>query len=355
LKKDALLHIAIIDLFITAELKDNPGLRGRPFIIGGEGGEIKKGLVIAASSEALAIGVRTGQSMRKALKAAPAITALLPRYEAYETLSEQFFAILGETASIVESFGLDAAFIAVNLRGETPEGQEGVYSAAKKLAAVLQARLIKKLGLHTAIGIAPNKPLARLAGLRAKKDGIKAVTKNESSAFMKTLPISSLPEVDRDAEKRLKAINMGTVEELSKTPLLFFEKNFGRFRGKIIYESSRNLGPVEVRPFFEAGGIGDEVTFEEGAKEASLIKETLYMLTEGLTLRLKAEKRLCRAVSIKITFSNFECLVRTLELEEETDSFNTTWDGALRLLEDTPINGKVLLIGLKLHGLTKKG
>lgn len=356
MKKENIIHIAGIDTFLDAELGANPALKGRPLIIGGEAGEIKKGDILAVSAEARALGLKPGRSMRKALKAVPEVTALLPRYEAIGEISGKFFALLRDSCPVVESFGPDEAFISKNLRGEAPEDHEEACTTAKKLASELQARILKDIGLHTAMGIAPNKLLARLASRRAEKDGITAVTKNEASAFIKTFPISNLPEVDREAQRLLKAINMGTVAELAKTPLLFFEKNFGKLRGGIIFESALARGPVKLEPFYEPNGISDEVTFEDGVTEASIIKETLYMLTEGLTPRLRAANDLCSAISMKITFSNFECLVNTLELEEETDSFNSTWIGASQLLEGAhlPHDRDILLVGLQLHGLRKK-
>jgi len=349
LKTTAIIHIAIMDLFLRAAIKDNPAIAGVPVIIGGENGEIKKGAIIAVSPEAMALGLRPGKSMRKAMKAAPAVAAFLPRYEAACAISDKFFLILKQTTSLMESFGPDEAFLSITQRGTAPGGDERVYVLADKLAAEVQGRLKSELGLHTLIGIAPNKPLARLAGLSAKKDGIVTVTKNSAPAFIKGLPIRRLPSMDKDGERLLKALGMATVEELSKTPLLFFEKNFGKSRGKIIFESARARGPVEVRPFFEPDGISDEVTFDNGPQGSSLIKETLYMLTESLTLRLKEAKRLCRAISIKITFTDFACVVNTLKLTEETDSFSSTWNAVLRLLEDRPIKGDILLVGLKLH------
>ncbi len=349
MKTTAIIHIAVMDLFLTAAIKDNPAIAGAPVIIGGENGEIKKGAIIAVSPEARDIGLRPGKSMRQAIKTAPGALALLPPYEAARSLSNKFFLILRETTSLTESFGPDEAFISITQRGTAPGGDERVYALAGELAAKVQGRLKSELGLHTLIGIAPNKPLARLAGRSAKKDGIVTVAKNNAAAFIKGLPIIKLPSMDKEAERLLKSLGMATVDELSKTPLLFFEKNFGKFRGKVLFESARARGPVEVRPFFEPDGISDEVTFDNGPQGSTLIKETLYMLTEDLTLRLKEAKRLCRAISIKITFSDFACIVNTLELTEETDSFNSTWSAVLRLLEDRPIKGDILLVGLKLH------
>jgi len=349
LRTQAIAHIAIIDLFLGAELLHDPGLCGKAVIIGGEGGVIKKGSVLTASKAALALGIRPGQSMRKAMKAHVGITAILPRYESVDELSKKFFAILRGANPSTESFGPDEAFIFVELRGETPEGGENVFTAAKRLAERLQAGILKETGLHTAVGIAPNKLLARLAGQGAKKDEVVVVTKNNASAFVKKLPIIAIPYIDRSAVKLLRAIKMDKMEELTTTPLLFFEKNFGRSRGRVIFDSVGGRGPVEVRPFFNPNGICEEVTFDEGVSDAALIKKTLYMLTEDLAARLKEGNDLCRAISVKITLNNFACIVKTKNIEEETDSLNTIREAASELLEDMPVKEEILLVGIMLQ------
>jgi len=244
-----------MDLFLTAAIKDNPGIEGAPVIIGGEGEEVKKGAIIAVSPEAMALGLRPGGSMRRAMKAVPGVAALLPRYDASRALSDKFFLILNETTSLMESFGPDEAFLSITQRGTAPGGDKRVYLLADKLAAEVRGRIEDELGLHTLIGIAPNKPLARLAGLSAKKDGIVRVSKNNASAFIKGLPIKKLPSMDKEGERLLKALGMATVEELSKTPLLFFEKNFGKSGGRVIFESARAwsavLNLLEERPIKE--------------------------------------------------------------------------------------------------------
>ncbi|MFQ5353630.1 MAG: hypothetical protein ACE5DR_01670 [Thermodesulfobacteriota bacterium] len=354
MSKYAFIHIAITDLFLAVELKENPRLRGLPVIIGTGAEGVKKGDVITASPEAGALGVRPGMSVRRALKAVPEAIVRPLRHEDSEEMSRGVFDIIGRSFKSVESFGLSEAFMARALRGAVPEDVSEGYAAAKKEAEAVQGRIRTRLGLHTTAGVGPNKLIARLAGLRAGEDNIAVVARNEAAAFVKTLPVSSLPGVERAVEKRLNDLGLGTVEEISKTPLLFLKKNFGSSTGAILYESSRAVGSEEIVCFQAEEGLCREVAFPGGVSGASLIKETLYRLAVGLAAELKAEASHASGVAVKVTYTNFACGVSSLELDEETDSFNSIWAGVTDLLGSTPLSGKIILLGLKLTGLTKR-
>jgi len=351
LRERAIIHIAIPDLILQTELRKDPGLEGRALIIGDEPGEVRKGMVIALSTEALEMGLRPGMTMRKARKTAPCVTARPADYGAVEEASERFFSILGLAVPLLETLGPSEAFLSkVEGNGKWGGGGGGgPYEEAERLVLMLQARISEKTGLCTRAGIAPNKPIARLAGSRAGQDSVKVVRPNHAVAFIKTLEMEDLPAMTREAAGRLRALGVNTVDELANSPLLFLEKNLGKDTGRIIHEVSHGRGPVELIPFHQPGDMSREVVFERGPATYPLLKETLYMLTEELTSRLKAAKRTCAKVSLKITLQDFACLVSTEELEEETDSFNTTLAAALELLENTPRHTKAILIGLKLH------
>lgn len=354
MRQEVFIHIAVNELFITAELKENPSLRGLPLIIGSETAGVKKGDVIAVSAPAAALGLLPGISVRRALKAVPEAELLPARYEAWEALSESFFQILREASQSVESLGLDEAFMSSVLCIAGPDGVEKSYEAAEKLASALQVRIREELGLHTAAGVGPNKLIARLAGLEAGKDGLKVVMPVDSAAFIKTLPLSILPDVDLAVEKRLVSLGLNTIAEIAETPLLFLTKNFGASTGKIFYESSQARGAKTIMPFYDEDGLSREVAFDKGLREPLIIKETLYMLAEGLTARLKAEGAAASGLALKVTFSDLRCEVTGLELDEETGSFNAIWAGVLELLERVSISGNIILLGLKFSGLKKK-
>ncbi len=345
----AIIHIAIPDLILQVELLKEPGLCGQALVIGDDPRDARKGNIAALSTGALALGLRPGMQMRRALKAAPGVTARTADYAAMEYASEKFLDVLGTANPLIETFGTDGAFLSMSARGEKVAGLDPLYPAAEKLASSLQDRVEEVTGLFTRAGIAPNKPLSRLAWLHAPEDGLRVVTENKAQAFIKTLDMEELPAMTHEAAERLGALGVNTVDELANAPLLFLEKNLGKDAARIIHEVSHGRGPVDIRPFYEPDTLSREVVFDRGPATRPVLKETLYMLTEELTSRLKAAKRTCAKVSLKITLQDFACLVRTEELEEETDSFNTTLAAALKLLEKTPGHTKAILIGLKLH------
>ncbi len=354
LSKEVFIYIAIKELFLTAELNANPHLRGSALIIGSGGAGLKKGDVLAVSAEAAASGLRPGMSVRKALKILPDVRLQSARYDLCEVLSERFFAILRESFKSLESLGLEEAFICSSLRGASAEGMEDAYRAAEKQTLELQRRIRTETGLHTAAGVGPNKLIARLAGLEAKKDGLVVVTANESSAFIKKLPLDSLPDVAALVKKRLTALGLNTIGDIAETPLLFLTKNFGESTGAILFESSRARGAGSILPFCDEAGFCDEVVFDKGHSDPLIIKETLYMLTEALTSRLKSEAALTCTVAVKFTLSDFKSVVSRSQLSEETDSFNSIWTGVMELLQSSVPRGNIILVGLKLLGIKNK-
>ncbi len=357
MRRQAFIYITVTDLFIAAELRETPRLRGRAFIIGSFAETVKKGDVLAVSPQARALGIREGMSVRKALKAAPEVIVCPARYDSFEALSASFFTLLGEASKRVESLGIAEAFMEIVLRGSSPSAssslvsnsEEDIYEAAGKRGAALQKTILRELGLQCTAGIGPNKFIARLAGSMAEAGGLKIVTKNESAAFVKALPLGGLPDVGVTAQNRLKALGLKSIDEITKTPLPFLIKNFGKYSGTLIYESAHGRGPQVVVPFFD-GGLGREVTFDKGVSEASVIRETLYMLTKELVSRLKAEGRLCSGLAVKVTLSDLSCNAASVELEEETDSFSSIWAAVTELLAAAPIEGRVVLLGVKLIG-----
>ncbi len=349
LREPAIIHMAIPGLMLQVELRKDPSLSGSAVIISDATGDVRKGLVAAASAEALELDLRPGMAVRRAMKTAPEVIVRRADYRAMEEASEEFFDILRSATPLVETFGPSEAFLSISGRGRQTEEPAALYAAAERLASALQGSVRTDLGLVARAGIGPNKPVARLAGLRATKSGPAVVTPNGAAAFVKGLEIKDLPAMDREDTGRLRDLGITTIGQLAEAPLLFLEKNLGKEKARIIFEICQGRGPMDIHPFHEPGTLSREVIFEKGPAARSLIKETLYVLNEDLTLRLKAAKKTCEKVSLKMTLRDFACNLRTEKLEEETDSINTTWRAALKLLENTPPHTKALLIGLKLH------
>jgi DNA polymerase-4 len=284
--------------------------------------------------------------LRQAKKLCPEAVFLPVDFAAYEEISEKFMAILRDFSPLVESFGLDEAFIEVMAE---PGGDP--YKHALALSSEMKARVKRELGLTASVGVAPNKLLAKMCSEVKKPDGYFVLEENEVEKFLRDMPVRRLWGVGAKTEKRLNELGIKTVGELARTPVSHIERNFGPTIGRSLHEHARGIDDSPVVTFYEPESMGREVTFEEDAADFYILKETLYALTEDVTARLKAAGDKARTVTIKVRFNNFKTLTRSETIEEATDSMNDIWGLALKLLEGVDLVRPVRLVGVKVSGL----
>lgn len=342
----AVIHIDLDSFFASVEIKKRPELKGKPVIVGADGDPSKRGVVSAASYEARRFGIKAAMPLRQAKKLCPEAVFLPVDFAAYEEVSEKFMAILRDYSQLVESFGLDEAFIEVTA---DPGGDP--YKHALALSSEMKARVKKELGLTASVGVAPNKLLAKMSSEVKKPDGYFVLEEREVEKFLRDLPVRKLWGVGAKTEKRLKDIGINTVGELAKTPVTHIEKYFGPVTGRSLHEHAKGIDDSPVVPFYEPESMGREVTFEEDAADFYILKETLYALTEDVTARLKAAGDKAGTVTIKVRFNNFKTLTRSATMDEPTHSLNDIWAVALKLLEGVDMVRPVRLVGVKVSGL----
>ncbi|MBW7957686.1 MAG: DNA polymerase IV [Deltaproteobacteria bacterium] len=342
----AIIHLDLDAFFASVEIKRNPELRGRPVVVGADGDPSKRGVVSAASYEARKDGVKAGMPLRQALRRSPSAVFLPVDFEAYERESERFMAILRDYSPLVESFGLDEAFIEL-----APAPGEDPFPLAIRLAREMKGRIRRELGLTVSVGVAPNKLMAKMASEAGKPDGFFVIEEAGIGKFLRDLPVRRLFGVGPATEKRLKDLGIETVGELARAPVRHLERNFGPERGKTLNEHARGLDESPVVPFHEPSSLSREVTFEEDASDLHIIKETLYELTQDLVRRLKDGRHKARSVGIKVRFNNFRTITRSETLETASDSQNDIRAAALRLIDSVDIERPVRLVGVKISRL----
>ncbi|MBI5826555.1 MAG: DNA polymerase IV [Deltaproteobacteria bacterium] len=350
MQKRAVIHIYLDAFFVSVEVKRRPGIKGRPIVVGADGDPEKRGAVSAASYDARAFGVDPGMTLKKARKLCPEAVFLPVDFESYEKESERFFSILMEYSPIVESFGLDEAFIEV-----LPHDGGDPFPHAIEIAGEIKKRVDGALGLSSSVGVAPNKLLARLAGEMDKPGGLYVLMADEAGRILKDLPVARLRGVGQKTGKRLNGLGIYTVGEISKTPLQYLERNFGSHIGKALYEHSRGIDQSPVVPFHEPNALSREVVFEGETDDQYIIKETLYALAGDIVARLKGLGCRGKDVAIKISYSDFETVSRSTALDTESDSLNDIWTAALKLLDASGPHKPVRLVGVKVAGLKGRG
>ena len=342
------IHVDMDAFFASVEIKKRPELKGKPLIVGGSGDPAKRGVVSAASYEARKFGVRSGMPLRTALRLCPQCVFLPVDFEAYENESERFMEILRSYTGLVESFGIDEAFLELRV-------EEGADAFKKTLEAArdIKKRVREELNLSCSVGIGPNKLLAKLSSDMKKPDGFFVIKEKEVARVLNPLPARKLWGVGPKTEKRLKFLGINTIGEIAKTPREHLESNFGQAFGRMLYEHSRGIDSSPVVPFYEPGSMSREVTFEEDTGDIYFMKETLYELAKDVVERLKQGGYRGKTVVIKIRYGDFQTITRSHTFEENTDSQNDIWTGALALFNKVDFQKKVRLVGVKVANLIK--
>lgn len=339
-----IIHIDMDAFFASVELKRRPEFKGRPVIVGGDGDPTKRGVVSAASYEARRFGVRSGMPLRTAYKRCPQAVFLPVDFEAYGRESERFMAILRGYTPLVESFGLDEAFMDVSDCPIPP----------LDIAREIKRRIREELGLTASIGIAPNKLLAKMASDMNKPNGFTAIKEKDIEKTLYGLPVRRLWGVGEKTERRLNELGIKTIGELARVPVQHLIRNFGDAFGRMLYEHSHGIDESPVVPFYEPNSMSREVTYQEDTRDLYLVKETLFELTKDVVNRLKDEGYKARTVTLKIRYSDFHTITRAKTMDKPTDSFNDIWAIALEILNKVNMEKKVRLVGVKVANLVGK-
>ncbi|MBI5286094.1 MAG: DNA polymerase IV [Deltaproteobacteria bacterium] len=337
----AIIHVDMDAFFASVELKRRPELKGLPVIVGGDGDPKKRGVVSAASYEARRFGIRSGMPLRTAYKKCPQAVFLPVDFEAYERESDRFMAILREYTPLIESFGLDEAFMDVT---DCP-------IPALDIAREIKRRIREGLGLTTSVGIAPNKLLAKMASDINKPNGFTVVMEKDVERFLSNLSVRKLWGVGEKTEKRLHELGIKTIRGLAKVPLQHLIRNFGVAFGRMLYEHSHGIDESPVVPFYEPNSMSREITYQEDTRDLYLIKETFFELTKDVVDKLKDEGYKAKTVTLKIRYSDFQTITRAKTIAQPTDSFNDIWTAVVEILNKVDMAKKVRLVGVKVSNL----
>lgn len=348
MNRRAVIYIRIGSFFSSVEALRRPGTTGVPMVVGSDGDPAGRGHVAGVSPEADELGIRPGMTLKKARQICPEALLVPMDLEAYEKTSDALMSLLRGFSPLVESFGLDEAFI-------EPEGAAGQDASvvALNMAREIKTAVRKSIRLTSIVGVGPNKLMAWLAGAEAPAHGgFFAIHGKETASFLRTLPVGRLPFVSPDLEKRLLDLNLKTVGDLSLAHISHLDRYFGKDVAALLYAQAKGVDKNPVVPFHEHGALCREAAFTQEVKDQHLIREALYALTEDISARLRAEGSKASSFSIKIGYAGFRTATGSVEFPEPADSLNDIWKGALKLLDAEAIFAPVRLVGVKLSVLT---
>jgi DNA polymerase-4 len=335
LAEPTILHADLDAFYASVEQRDDPSLRGRPVIVGG-------GVVLAASYEAKACGVRTAMGGARARALCPAAVTVNPRFSAYTEASKAVFKVFERTSPLVEALSIDEAFLDVR-------GLRHISGSPTEIAVRLRRQVRDEVGLAITVGLACTKFLAKVASGVAKPDGLLVIPAGGELAFLHPLPVERLWGVGRVTAAKLHAeglISVGQVARLGEDTLVAL---LGRAGGRQLYALAHNRDPRRVRARARRRSIGAQRALGRRARAPGELDASLMTLVDRVSRRLRAAGRACRTVVLRLRFDDYSRATRSHTLAQATTRTATLLRVARGLL--AAANAVIARRGLTLIGV----
>ena len=307
---EPILHVDLDAFYASVEVLKEPSLAGRPVVVGSGG---PRGVVMSASYEARARGLRSAMPSVRARRICPEAVFVPPDFEAYRTYSNGFREVLLSVTPSVEPLSLDEAFLDVS-------GSTLLFGDPQEIGRLIRTRVREQLGLVASVGIAPNKLLAKLASTAAKPDGQKVVPADGVLDFLHPLPVGALWGVGEKTAATLGRLGVRTVGELTSTPRAILERALGELSAQNLLDLANGVDARPVVPFEAPRSVSHEETYPRDLDAGEEILREILALSHRVAERLRAQGYRARTVTLKLRLPSFTTLTRSRTLPDPTDS-----------------------------------
>jgi DNA polymerase IV len=343
-KEAAILHADVDAFFAAVEQRDDPHLRGRPVIVGAW-------VVLAASYEAKAHGVRTAMSVARARRLCPRAIVVEPRMSAYAEASKAVYRVFDETTPLVEGLSIDEAFLDVR-------GLRRLSGTPTEIAMRLRGAVRERVGLPITVGIARTKFLAKVASGVAKPDGLLVVPPDGELAFLHPLPVERLWGVGPVTARKLRDLGLTTVGEVAQVSEATLIALLGRASGRHLHALAHNRDRRPVRVRRRRGSIGAQRALGRSPRSLDDLDAALVALVDRVTRRMRAAGRVGRTVVLRLRFADFSRATRSHTLPHATANTETiliTARGLLAIALPMIERKGITLVGVAVSSLEDGG
>ena len=336
----SILHADLDAFFASVEQRDDPRLRGRPVIVGG-------GVVLAASYEAKAYGIRTAMGGARARRLCPQAIVVPPRMSAYSEASKAVFRVFEDWAPVVEGLSIDEAFLDVS-------GMERSVGTPVEIAERLRRDVHTRVGLPITVGVARTKFLAKVASAVGKPDGLLVVPPDEELAFLHPLPVEALWGVGPVTSRKLRARGITTVRQVAFLPESTLVSMLGQASGRHLHALAHNLDPRPVHARRRRRSIGSQRAGGRAPWSPESVDADLVTLVDRVARRMRKAGRAGRTVVLRLRFADYTRATRSATLRDATASTDRILETARSLLsESLPVieHRGLTLVGISVANL----
>lgn len=334
-----IIHVDMDAFFASVEQLDNPDLRGKPVVVGGNR---ERGVVAAASYEARKFGVRSAMPGKIAALKCPGLIFVRPRFERYKEISGQIRQIFLDYTDLVEPLSLDEAFLDVT------ENKVNNPSATR-IALEIRKRIKDELGLNASAGISYNKFLAKTASDINKPNGQAVILPKDAEAFLEKLPIERFYGIGKVTAEKMKELGIHNGFDLKQYSVQYLTKKFGK-SGLHFYNIVRGIHLSEVKPNRIRKSLSAENTFSSDISDDEQIADALERIWEEVVRRMERSGIKGRTVTLKIKYHDFTIQTRSKTIEqflEPAKIKEIVWE----LWRQEPLVAAVRLFGIGISNL----
>jgi DNA polymerase IV len=343
---EPILHVDLDAFYASVETLKDPSLSGRPVAVGGAG---TRGVVMSASYEARAFGIRSAMPAVRARRLCPDVIFVPPDFESYKVHSNRFREILLAVTPAVEPISLDEAFLDVS-------GAHLLFGEPAEIGRKVRREVQDGIGVRCSVGVAPTKLVAKLASRNAKPDGMVVVRDDEVDAYLDPLPVRALWGVGEKTAETLGRLGVRTVGDLGRTPVGVLGRLMGERHARDLGDLARGVDDRTVVPYEAPKSVSHEETFDRDLDDRRELLREVLSLSQRVAARLREDGFRTRTVTLKIRLANFTTLTRSRTLPAPTDVAADLYEVVGELFTALPgARRLVRLLGVAATGLVPAG
>ncbi len=327
-----------MDAFYAAvEEHDNPKLKGRPLIVGGNS---RRGIATTANYEARKYGIHSAMPIFIAKQKCPNATIVPTRMDRYREVSREIFDILHEFTQIIEPLSIDEGFLDIS----------EIDDSAINVAHAIKKKVLEVTGLTMSVGISYNKFLAKIASDWNKPNGIKVIDRSMVPNILFPLKVGEVHGIGPKSAKRLNDIGIYKIQELMNLSEEFLVSFFGT-QGTDIFKRIRGIDDRPVVVNSTRKSIGTETTFIETTNDRDTLNKYLYHFSKELVDSLNTKNIQAKTITLKLKDVKFKTHTKGITLSNHIYDFENIYEIATMLLDQSELEEEIRLIGLSLSNL----
>ena len=340
------LHLDMDAFFASVEELDDPSIVGQPVIVGGTAG---RGVVSAANYVARTFGVNSAMPMSLALRRCPNAIVLKPRFDRYSEISEQVFAILHDFTPKVQPLSIDEAFLDVS-------GARALLGRPLDIATSIRERVRLEVGLAASIGVASSMFVAKVAGSRAKPDGLLVVPAGETVDFLAPLPVTALWGVGAVTAKRLSNFGLNTIADIQRSGMASLVSILGDRMARHLHNLAMGIDERTIEDRSNERSIGRSNTFGTDLSDVTEMHREVLRMATDVAARARTRNFLAHTVTVTVRLDDWSTVTRSHTFTDPTHATKPVSAEAVRLFDRVERHGHpVRLIGVRLENLVGEG